>query len=317
MVAPLSGEATMSFQISGFAQFFQGLFETAPPQPLPVPQHGATLQEIQDFVNSLKLPADLRSQLQDGHLRDFAKLFRVRGIDRNDEGACVRFTKEFLDYVSWEGSYAFLNGRNPQGMTPLMCALKEEDWDLLKELKQHGAVFDGELVTFAIRNNQPSRHIYYLFKFADYPQGARSAMGQLFDSVCLMAERSHAEAVTCLGSSTWRSRLLVHDAANCGHAAVIPLLKDAGFDINGWDAGRIIGRTPLMYAMRNGHSSRAVVEALLQAGASPDLYNMAGESPLTCARDEGLKATALLLIQHGASVTPDIESWINEPDEQT
>jgi hypothetical protein len=70
-----SGETIMSFQISGFVQFFQDLFETAPPQPLAVPQRGAPLEEIRRFVDSLNLPADLRSQLMDHHLRGFADPF--------------------------------------------------------------------------------------------------------------------------------------------------------------------------------------------------------------------------------------------------
>jgi ankyrin repeat protein len=71
-----------------------------------------------------------------------------------------------------------------------------------------------------------------------------------------------------------------------------------------------------MVAMQNGHASRAVVEAL-EAGASADLHNRAGDSSLIYACEYELKATALLLIQHGASVTAAIEKWINEPDEQT
>jgi hypothetical protein len=43
MVAHVTqGETIMSFQISGFVQFFHNFFETAPPQPLPVPQCGAS-----------------------------------------------------------------------------------------------------------------------------------------------------------------------------------------------------------------------------------------------------------------------------------
>jgi hypothetical protein len=82
MVAHVTqGETIMSFQISGFVQFFQDLFETAPPQPLPVPQRGATLQEIKDFVKSLKLPADLRDRLVDARLPLFSSFFRAHGID--------------------------------------------------------------------------------------------------------------------------------------------------------------------------------------------------------------------------------------------
>jgi hypothetical protein len=110
---------------------------------------------------------------------------------------------------------------------------------------------------------------------------------------------------------------LVHDAAQCGHAAVIPILKDAGFDIDEFKNGRIGGYTPLMNAMEVGHSSREAVEALLKAGAWVGEENMRGESALTWARDHDLKEIALLLMQHGAPATPEIENWISEPDEQT
>jgi ankyrin repeat protein len=307
----------MSFQISGFVQFFQGLFETAPPQPLAVPQRGATLQEINDFVYSLRLPAYLRNQLVDAHLRGFANHFRLRDIDRTDEGACTRFTKEFLDYFSGKPSPEFLHGQDASGMTPLMRAVKGEDFELVCDLRQHRAVVDGDLLTFAIRNNASDKIIKYLFRYVDYPENNRNELGHLFDNICVVAERNRTLAVECLKHPPFRDKLPVHDAARCGHAAVIPILRGAGFEVDAFDTWRRDGRTPLMTAMRVGHSSRAVVEALLEAGASVSLENDVGDSPLVCARAFGLKAIALLLIQHGAPTTPAFEDWINQPDEQT
>jgi len=42
----------MTDQISGFVQFFQNLLGTAPPQLRAVPQRGAPIDEIRDFVDS-------------------------------------------------------------------------------------------------------------------------------------------------------------------------------------------------------------------------------------------------------------------------
>jgi ankyrin repeat protein len=306
----------MSFQISGFVQFFQNLFESTPPQPLAVPQRGAPLDEIRRFVDSLHLPPDLHSRLVDAHLRGFAKFFRMRGIDPNDEGACARFTKEFLDYFYRKPSPEFLNGRNPQGMTPLMCALKEEDFDVVMDLRQHGAIIDGELLTFAIRNNASDKFLKYFFRYADIQVRDGNAMRQLFDSICLMAERGR-----CFGKylrrPPWSEEPLVHQAVSCGHTAVIPILKDAGFHLDGFVAEDWqTGFTPLMSAICKRTPDRAVIETLLEAGASALLENGVGDSPLTLAYACRRKDIALLLIRHGAQATPEIETWISKHEDQ-
>jgi ankyrin repeat protein len=202
-------------------------------------------------------------------------------------------------------------------MTPLMCAVKGENFDLVCDLRQHRAVVDGELLTFAIRHNAPDEIIKYLFRYVDYPESNRNELSHLFDNICLVAERNRPLAVECLKHPPFRKQLPVHDAARCGHAAVIPILKDAGFKLDKFRNGKRDGRTPLMLAMLNGHSSRAVVEALLEAGASADVKNMAGDSALIIACAYRLKAIALLLIRHGAQATSEIENWINEVDQQT
>jgi ankyrin repeat protein len=324
------GETIMSFQISGFVQFFQDLFETAPTQPLAVPQRGATLEGIRNFVASLRLPADLRNQLVDAHLKGFADHFRVRGVDPNDEGACTRFTKEFLNYFSWKPSAEFLNARNAQGMTPLMCALKEEDLEFVMDLRQHGAVVDSELLTFAIRNDAPDKFIEYLFKHAEFPyfedwnhpdasdllRRHRLKWSDLLDNIRLLAERSRPLAVKCLKRSALRETSLVHDAASRGDAALIPILKDAGFDLDEWLPDWRTGITPLMTAIMRRPANRTVVRALLAAGATADIKNWMDESPLTCAHHYGHKAIALLLIRHGAPATPEIENWISKDEDQ-
>jgi ankyrin repeat protein len=320
----------MSFQISGFVQFFQDLFETAPPQPLAVPQRGATLQEIEDFVKSLKLPADLRNRLG-GKLHGFASFFRARGVDPNDEGACTRFTKDYLDYFSRKPSPEFLNGRNAHGKTPLMCAIEEKDFDLVMDLGGHGAAIGCEVITFAIRNNAPDNFLKHLFRNADFDEDLpnfdnwdhpdllsrrRLEWSDLLDSLCLLAERSGRLAVKCIKISALREELLVHEAASRGDAALIPILKDAHFDLDKFKPGWQVGTTPLMDAIMRRPPNRAVVQALLKAGASASAENAVGDSALTCARSYGHKDIALLLIRYGAPASEDIKNWISKDEDQ-
>jgi hypothetical protein len=320
----------MSFQISGFVQFFQDLLEIAPPQVPAVPQHDAHPREIRDFIASLPLPADLRNQVLNSPCRDFAAQFRLLGIDRADEGACTRFAKEFLDFISSKRSPEYLNGRDAYGMTPLMRAIKEEDFDLACNLRDHGALVDAELLTFAIRNNAPDTFIEGLCDRMKYPQfdewdhphfdalwrQHRLKLGDLFDSVCLLAKRSRPLVDHLFKNPTFRQAWPFHDAAECGRPAIIPILKDAGFDINEMKNGEMSGYTPLMNAMTMGHSGRAVVEALLKAGASASAENVVGDSALTWARVYGHKDIALLLIRYGAPASEDIKNWISKDEDQ-
>jgi hypothetical protein len=58
---------------------------------------------------------------------------------------------------------------------------------------------------------------------------------------CLLAEQSHQLAIECLKSSAWCNMLLLHEAAECGHAAIIPVLRDAGFKLNKFSPNRETG----------------------------------------------------------------------------
>jgi ankyrin repeat protein len=111
--------------------------------------------------------------------------------------------------------------------------------------------------------------------------------------------------------------LLVHQAAECGHSAIIPLLKLAGLDLNGFSADDWRGgHTPLMWAIRDHTPDRAVIKALLKAGAAADLKNLFGDSPLSLAYARRHKDIAVLLIWRGAPATPEIENWISKDQDQ-
>jgi ankyrin repeat protein len=62
---------------------------------------------------------------------------------------------------------------------------------------------------------------------------------------------------------------------------MIPILANAGVPVNALDD---VGFTPLMYAATIDHGGTAALEALLAAGAKPDLRNDEGRTALQQAR---------------------------------
>jgi N-acyl-D-amino-acid deacylase len=74
---------------------------------------------------------------------------------------------------------------------------------------------------------------------------------------------------------------LLHWAAITNRPSMIPILANAGVPVNALDD---FGFTPLMYAATIDHGGTAAVEALLAAGAKPDLRNDEGRTALQQAR---------------------------------
>ncbi|MCC5954157.1 MAG: ankyrin repeat domain-containing protein [Acidimicrobiia bacterium] len=85
-------------------------------------------------------------------------------------------------------------------------------------------------------------------------------------------------------------------AAPRGHVAVVERLVEAGATVNDRDAG---GTSPLMAAVESG--SRRTVERLLAAGADPDAL-ADGELTATLDRKHGHPDIAMLI----ASSAPDL-----------
>jgi Ankyrin repeats (3 copies) len=89
--------------------------------------------------------------------------------------------------------------------------------------------------------------------------------------------QSYAAEATALSQSE-----LLHEAAARGDAArVRSLLQLSAVPIDGRDAS---GRTALMLAVLHGHE--AVVRALLERGADPNIADAAGDTPLAVARQQ-------------------------------
>jgi len=101
------------------------------------------------------------------------------------------------------------------------------------------------------------------------------------------------------------------NAVRYGHLGVVRLLLDAGADPNVSNQLPVkspeSGYTPLMYAAKRGRTSNAsaqdslaIVKALLNKGAKPDLRSTQGATALSVAQDYGNQDIAQLLRQGGA-----------------
>lgn len=99
-------------------------------------------------------------------------------------------------------------------------------------------------------------------------------------------------------TSDWRlsSMTAMHVAAYFGLAQSIPVLEALGYRPDSKD---FEGRTPLLWAAKNGH--RRAVLALLNNQADPEAKDNWGYSPLMCAIEGRHLETAELLLQSGAS----------------
>ena len=96
-----------------------------------------------------------------------------------------------------------------------------------------------------------------------------------------------------------RGEELLRASAECRAEDALRLLAEGGLDLDCVDA---VGRTPLMWAAMR-EPMRGVVAALVDAGANLDLVDNTGDSALILACSLRHKATALLLIERGASLS--------------
>jgi ankyrin repeat protein len=357
MTMPIAGGATPKAVQSS----------TGPRQPPVVPGPGASVEEVRTFVRALP-GGTLESYSRVGlttanNLRRFVTHFRIRSIDPTDERACSDFTADLGLYDFFQARPSFLNKPDVHGITPLMRAVQERDYTLFRDLLNHGAECNFDLLSFAISNNAPDAFIKSVFvkvvgsglssiqmienlcllsernrrplavdclelSFADgqskieeicctHPRTVDMAY-LLFDAVCLLSKRNLPLALECIEAN---SSMTFFVAAICGHADVIPLLKESGKggineyacrDANlGWE-------TPLIQALRSPHGSRrAVVEALLHAGAKPNKASRQGRSPLDVARELDLKSLAMMLVRYGAASNATLDAWINSHDDES
>ncbi|ATB44057.1 hypothetical protein CYFUS_009538 [Cystobacter fuscus] len=95
----------------------------------------------------------------------------------------------------------------------------------------------------------------------------------------------------------------INELAERGGLDVLMALLEHGADVNAWNVGRDV--TPLLVAVFEGQ--QAAVEALLKAGADPNVRSSEGDTPLRACAGVGDLGIASLLLGAGASRT--INEW--------
>lgn len=89
----------------------------------------------------------------------------------------------------------------------------------------------------------------------------------------------------------------LHEATLSADAKAVIFLVKAGVPLNGLDE---LGHTPLHWAVFGGYTD--IVQALLEAGANPNIFSDDGVTPKWRARDFGLVEIELLLSQYGGRI---------------
>ncbi|MCB9892699.1 MAG: ankyrin repeat domain-containing protein [Planctomycetes bacterium] len=183
-------------------------------------------------------------------------------------------------------SLANPNLRNLDGRTPLMIAEATRNRRLQALLIKHGALREDQLP------NEPPPH-----EFGDD------------EAQMIRLTKAFLEAdgdIDALDASRRETRL--HHAVRHGWSNATRFLLDRGADSNAQpDTGALelpmLGKpanpAPLHLAAASGHT--AIVELLIERGATVDLPGVAGSTALHLACAEGHEAVALTLLAHGAS----------------
>ena len=109
------------------------------------------------------------------------------------------------------------------------------------------------------------------------------------------AERS--DRATALWTFFTPGHTALHEAAACGHPALVDLLLDYGANIHATTSN---GMTPLHTATL--YHAQAVVKLLLARGANPNMSFANGHTPLHWAAMKGFADSATLLLASGANV---------------
>ena len=223
------------------------------------------------------------------------------------------------------------NAAQGDGTTPLHWAVYQLDTQLVDQLIARGAradvtnAYGASPLTEAVRVAHAGLVTTLIAAGADIE--ARNRDGQ---TALMLAARSGSAAIaeTLLDAGadanareTWRGQTALMWAADARFPDLVRLLIDHGADVearamaNDWGVQVTSepraqyrptgGLTPLLYAARAGCAG--CVEALLDAGADPDLPNPDGVTPLLIALDNfGFDAAAVLL-DRGAN--PHVWDW--------
>ncbi|CAB4244039.1 Periplasmic substrate binding protein [Methylacidimicrobium sp. AP8] len=193
-----------------------------------------------------------------------------------------------------------VDGKDPLGFTPLLNAIRMEEWPMVRLLLQKGAdpnLPDPEGWTpllFAVSKGNPETVRLLLERGARATVTAKDGWTPL----ALAASGSDPELVRILldhgapinGKSGPGGYTPLMFAAASGSEAVTRLLLARGADPN---AANPAGVTALMLAVSRNRPP--IVELLLHAGARPDQRNREGKTALALAQERGYQTLASLL----------------------
>lgn len=204
------------------------------------------------------------------------------------EGAAVNFQRDdgvsSLHAGAWSADAVRVllraganpNIQNKSGDTPLIVAASKCSTDVVRMLIDHGAD-----ITCRRSNNATALHV--------------ACAAGAHDIVEALVERGADVAALNAAKDT---PLIVAAAANSFEC--VRKLLDSGRDVL-VNAQRENGATALHFACSRGNMACAA--RLLDAGATVDLQNTSGDTPLIVAADVGAEAVVDLLLQRGADAT--------------
>ena len=216
-----------------------------------------------------------------------------------------------------------LNQKGRSGDTPLLAAMKKDQWNIVKMLLEHGADpnipdSDGNTVLMeAVRWNRDSTREttnefrsltnFLIDKGAD--PNRQNAKGET--ALILAANIDNPSTVQLLlsrgadpnraminGSTALLSLVDQNDTARRNRLLIIDTLLDAGANPN--IRAKSNGITPLLTAL--DHRDDRAVESLLKHGSDVNAADRDGTTPLHKAVERGSAAVIPILIEKGAAV---------------
>lgn len=185
------------------------------------------------------------------------------------------------------------------GDTPLNVAAVHGRLDEVEALLDAGARIDarGELGNTALHEALGQNHSAVIEALLARGASLLQANDRGATPLDLIREKRDPYLLACLGE--------IHSAAQAGDSDRLYRLLSQGYPVDDFDD---LGRTPLHYAARHGHTDAAAV--LLAAGADVNAHDerTAGDTPLGEAAATCSVEMAALLLDAGAD--PTIPGWM-------